>query len=378
VDRSVLVRPNNPEQRLIVAGGGTGGHVLAGVAVADAWKQSPGGGSVIFVGAQGGIEEKLVPRAGYQLQVLKLGSLNRVSIAKKLKTLTLLPFSLLKSFSILMAFKPHGVIGVGGYASGPLVLAARILRGLGMLDTRTAIIEQNSVPGMTNRWLGRWVDRVFCAFPGTEKQFPGTVILTGNPVRAAMKPLTPAARDPFTVFIFGGSLGALGINSLVINSLPELVRYGKKIRFIHQTGEQDFERVRKAYEAAGVEARVEKFIHDMAGAYAESSLLICRSGSSTMAEIAAVGRASVLIPFPFASDNHQEKNARVFVDAGAARLLVQKDAKPADLLAIIDELVREPAKVDAMEKSVSHFYRPQAAQSIVSELINSKLRPGSA
>jgi UDP-N-acetylglucosamine--N-acetylmuramyl-(pentapeptide) pyrophosphoryl-undecaprenol N-acetylglucosamine transferase len=359
--------------RLIVAGGGTGGHVLAGVAVADTWKTQNGEkAEVSFVGASGGIEEKLVPRAGYSLELLHLGSLNRVSLTQKIKTILLLPLSFWKSIYILLVQKPDAVLGVGGYASGPLVLTAKLLRLFGLTRAKTAILEQNSVPGMTNRLLGRWVDAVFCAFPGTERQFPArarSVILTGNPVRSSMERFPSAPRDPFTVFIFGGSQGALGINTLLIDALPHLADLKGKLRFIHQTGERDFERVKAAHEAAGTGARVEKFIYDMPEAYRQSSLLICRSGSSTLSEIATVGRAAVLVPFPFASDNHQEKNARLFSDAGAAFLMTQTTSKGEDLARVIRESISNPAKIEEMEKAVTAFYRPKAASDIVTELL---------
>lgn len=350
------------KHRLIVAGGGTGGHVLAGVAIADAWKERFGADSqVVFVGAHGGIEERLVPRAGYPLELLSLGALKRVGLVKTLKTLVQLPISLIRSSLILARVRPVGVIGVGGYASGPVVLMARFL-GPFIGSPRTAILEQNAVPGLTNRILGRFVHHVLSAFPG------GDVIVTGNPVRSTIRPMPSAPRDPYTIFIFGGSQGAVGINTLVLDSLAELGDLKGRLRFIHQTGEKDWQRVVDGYEKAGFTARVEKFIYDMPSAYAEASLLICRAGSSTLAEVAAVGRASVLIPFPYASDNHQEKNARIFVDAGAARLLVQFQSKGSDLARIIREMVEKPSQLEAMEKSAGTFYKPDAAKDVVSIL----------
>lgn len=358
---------------LIVAGGGTGGHVLAGIAVADAWRAAVGEqAQVLFVGAQGGIEEKLVPRGGYALELLHLGALNRVSWAKKLRTALLLPFSFWKSLSILLTHRPDAVLGVGGYASGPLVLTAKVLRLLRISGLKTAILEQNSVPGLTNRWLGKWVDLVFCAFPGTENQFgQASTILTGNPVRSSIQKFPSAPREPLTVFIFGGSQGALGINSLVIAALPFLEPVQAQIRFIHQTGERDFERVLGAYRSRNMDVRVEKFIYDMPECYKSASLVICRSGSSTLAEIAAVGRAAVLVPFPQASDNHQEKNARVFSEAGAARLLLQQNTTGKELAELILDLLHKTKLIDEMEKAVSQFYRPMAAQDIVKNLRDS-------
>jgi UDP-N-acetylglucosamine--N-acetylmuramyl-(pentapeptide) pyrophosphoryl-undecaprenol N-acetylglucosamine transferase len=225
------------------------------------------------------------------------------------------------------------------------------------------------VPGFTNRVLGRFVDEIFCAFPGTERQFPGRkVTVSGNPVRAAMSRLPSAPRDPFTIFIFGGSQGALGMNTLVIEALGELKDLLPRLRFIHQTGEKDYERVAQAHRQAGSNARVDKFIHEMAAAYAQSSLLICRAGSSTLSEIAAVGRAAILVPLPTATDNHQEKNARVFSDAGAAFLLTQS-GEPGRLAKMVRELVAgDGATVSRMEAEVTRFHRPDSAALIVRHL----------
>ncbi len=355
---------------LMIAGGGTGGHVLAGVAVAEAWKEQHGQQvAVIFVGARGGMEEKLVPRAGYPLTLLRLGALNGVGLLAKLRTLCLLPFSFLRSAALLIRHRPTAVLGVGGYASGPLLLVARILSFLGILNSRTAILEQNSVPGLTNRILGKLTSLIFCAFPGMEGRFPASKVrTTGNPIRANFQPMAPASRDPFTVFIFGGSQGAVGINSLVIDALPLFSDMLEHLRFIHQTGERDYARVKEAHERAGTRARVEKFIYDMGDCYQQASLLICRSGSSTLAEIAAVGRAAVLVPFPAASDNHQEVNARVLVDAGAAMLLLQGKSMGLDLARIVRSSFQDPTAIEKMESAVRRFYRPGAAREIAQVL----------
>jgi UDP-N-acetylglucosamine--N-acetylmuramyl-(pentapeptide) pyrophosphoryl-undecaprenol N-acetylglucosamine transferase len=351
---------------LIVAGGGTGGHVLAGIAIADAWKERYGAGA-LFVGAEGGIEEKLVPRAGYPLERLRLGSLKRVSLARRARTFAQLPFAFVRSASILLRRRPRAVIGVGGYASGPLVLTARLIGWL--WGARVAILEQNAVPGFTNRLLGRFAHRVLAAFPGVEGGFPaGKVVVTGNPVRRQLTAMAPAARDPFTVFIFGGSQGAVGMNTLVLEALPRLAGLGPRLRFIHQTGELDYGRVAEAHRKAGTGARVEKFIHDMASCYAEASLVICRAGSGTLAEVAAVGRAAILVPFPQASDNHQERNARIFSDAGAARLMPQAGSSGEDLAAAVRELLERPELVEAMERAARSFNRPDAARDVVAAL----------
>lgn len=391
-------KPTSPplKPRLLIAGGGTGGHVLAGIAVAEVWEKKDWGANtrettteggnaekatvggtnsnenqnILFIGAQGGMEEKLVPRAGLPLQLLQVGSLNRVSLKRKIKTLFQLPLSLIKSVFILMRFRPQYVLGVGGYASGPVVLMARLMSTVGLLKARVGILEQNAIPGFTNRILGHFAHVILTAFPGMESRFPHRpVIFTGNPIRSSMKPMPSAPRDPFTLFIFGGSQGAIGINTLVIEALPYLNDMTGSLRFIHQTGEKDHDRVKAGYEKYGIQARIEKFIYDMPATYSESSLLICRSGSSTLAEIAAVGRASILIPLPTAADNHQEHNARTFVEAGAAFLLSQNVAKGNDLAALIREALTHPEQVSAMEKAVTQFFRPNAAKDGVQGLM---------
>jgi UDP-N-acetylglucosamine--N-acetylmuramyl-(pentapeptide) pyrophosphoryl-undecaprenol N-acetylglucosamine transferase len=358
--------------RLLVAGGGTGGHLLAGVAVADAWRVENGKDtSILFVGAVGGLEEKLVPQAGYPLKLLKLGSLNRVSIRRRLKTAIQLPIALVRAISILLRFRPNYILGVGGYSSGPVVLMAQLLHFVGILKIRIGILEQNAVPGMTNRILGRFSQVVFVAFPGMDGHFPNKeVIQTGNPIRSSMKLLPSAPRLPFTLFIFGGSQGASGINSLVLAALPHLGDFLARIRFIHQTGEKDFDRVRDGYQKLEIPARVEKFIYDMPAAYSAASLLICRAGSSTLSEIAAVGRAALLIPLPTAADNHQEKNARAFFEAGSASLLRQQEAKGEDLARLIREFILDEKHIVQMEKSVVQFCRPRAAEDVVRGLQN--------
>jgi UDP-N-acetylglucosamine--N-acetylmuramyl-(pentapeptide) pyrophosphoryl-undecaprenol N-acetylglucosamine transferase len=354
---------------LVIAGGGTGGHVAAGVAVAQEWERRFGKGSVAFVGARGGIEERLVPRAGFPLHLLKLGSLNRVSLSTRLRTFALLPGAFLKSAWILMKLRPVAVFGVGGYASGPLVLLGRILGWMwaGLRGCQVAILEQNAAPGFTNRILARFARQVLVAFEGIEKAFPGrSVAVTGNPVRSEMVPLAEARTQPFTVFIFGGSQGAKGVNTLVLEMLPRIQDLRGKVRFIHQTGELDFERVREGHQQQGFsDSRVEKFIYGMLEAYRDASLVVCRSGSSSLAELAAVGRAALLIPFPYASDNHQEKNARIFEARKAAEVLVQFDSQPADLEKKIREFVETPARVRELEVNIRSFYRPHAARDIV-------------
>lgn len=352
---------------LIVTGGGTGGHLFAGISIADAWKERFPGARILFVGAKDGIEERLVPKANYPLELLALGSLKGVSFSKRIKTLFQIPVALIRAGKILFREKPAAVIGVGGYASGPVVLAARLLGWA--WGVNTAILEQNAVPGFTNRILSRFVHAVYCAFPGIENRFQKSkTYLTGNPVRKNMLPFESATRDPFTVFIFGGSQGAVGINTLVIDSFSELGDLLPKIRWIHQTGERDYDRILDGYRKAGVTGRVEKFIYDMPECYKEASLVISRAGSSTLAELAAVRRAAILIPFPFASDNHQEKNAHLFVQQGAADLLIQGKSTGRDLALKIRDYFMNPLKISLIENSVAVLHANNSPEKIVTLL----------
>jgi UDP-N-acetylglucosamine--N-acetylmuramyl-(pentapeptide) pyrophosphoryl-undecaprenol N-acetylglucosamine transferase len=352
---------------LIVTGGGTGGHLFAGISIADAWKERFPEARILFVGAKNGIEERLVPKANYPLMVLELGSLKGVTWSKRLKTLIQIPLALLKAAAILIRERPAAVIGVGGYASGPVVLVARLIGWT--WGVNTAILEQNAVPGFTNRILARFAHSVYCAFPGIENQFQKSKThLTGNPVRKSMQPFPAANRDPFTVFIFGGSQGAVGINTFVLDSFTYLTDLLPKLRWIHQTGERDFDRVVAGYKKAGIEARVEKFIYDMPECYRDASLVVCRSGSSTLAELAAVRRAAILIPFPFASDNHQEKNARLFTDKSAAEILIQGTSTGKDLAEKIRDVFLNPSKLKKMEVNVSELHAGDSPKKIVSLL----------
>lgn len=362
---------NLKPKRLLVAGGGTGGHILAGVAIADEWVRQVGTESsknveVLFVGAEQGLEARLVPKYGYPLKLLKIGALNQVGMKTRLKTALQLPFSFIKAFLILISYRPNAVIGVGGYASGPVVLLARILSPF--FGTKTSIIEQNSVAGFTNRMLGKWVHQVFCAFQAATSLFSKSkVVVTGNPIRSILKLLPPSSTDGFTLFIFGGSQGALGINTMILDSLPFLKNEG--IQFIHQTGVKDFERVQAGYKREGLDARIEKFIDDMPECYASASLIVARAGASTMAELASVGRAAIFIPLPTAADNHQEKNARIFESEKAAWVVPQGSLSGQQFAALILKLKQNRTEIHEVEKRVQKFYQSDSAFQIVSCLL---------
>ncbi len=354
------------KRKLLVAGGGTGGHVLAGIAIADEWKRTyQDEASILFVGAEQGLEARLVPQHGYSVKLLKIGALNRVQAKTKFITLLQLPLSFLKAAFTLISFRPDAVVGVGGYASGPVVLLARVFSIF--LGTRTAILEQNSVAGFTNRVLGKFVHRVFCAFEAGGRLFAqNKVLITGNPIRSSLKKLPASISEPFTLFIFGGSQGAMGINTMILEALPFLKK--ESISFIHQTGVKDYERVKAGYEREGVQARVEKFIDDMNACYAQASLVVCRAGASTMSELASVGRAAIFIPLPTAADNHQEMNARIYEKEGAALLIPQGSKTGAQLAEVILNLKKNTNQIHNIENEVQKFYESGSASKIVQDL----------
>ncbi len=358
---------SNSEKKLLVAGGGTGGHVLAGIAIADEWKQTFPNAKILFVGSEQGLESRLVPKHGYSLVTLKIGALNQVSLKTRFLTMMKLPFSFLKALWILISFRPDAVIGVGGYASGPVVMLARVFAPL--LGILTAILEQNSVAGFTNRLLGKWVHRVFCAFEDGSLQFSSKkVLITGNPIRSHLQKLPPSKEEPFTLFIFGGSQGAFGINTMILDALPFLKK--ENVEFIHQTGVNDYERVKAAYVREGIQqVRVEKFIDDMASCYEKASLVICRAGASTLSELASVGRAAIFIPLPTAADNHQEVNARIFEKTGAAIVIPQGSLTGAQFADQILSLKRNPKQIHSIEEKVRPFYRGDSARLIVQGLV---------
>lgn len=371
-------------KRLMIAGGGTGGHVLAGVALASEWKaKTQLNSDILFIGARGGIEERLVPKAGFALKALSLGGVKRVGMKKKLTTLMQLPIAHVLAFKWILEFKPEVVIGVGGYSSGPVLVSAWLYRSLFRRKCVLAILEQNSVPGFTNRMLSRVSDLIFTAFPECQGQFPGKqVYFTGNPVRTELWKVREmsderGASGLFSLFIFGGSQGAVGMNTLVIEMLSHLFsRIGpEKFKIVHQTGKRDFERIKACYQPWSgklASCRIVEFIDNMAAEYRDASVVICRAGSSSLSEIAAVGRAAVLVPLPTAADDHQRKNAEALVKLGAAICLDQRVTKGSDFAELIADLVACPEKVQKMEEAVQRLAVPDACGRMIDALTDSR------
>jgi UDP-N-acetylglucosamine--N-acetylmuramyl-(pentapeptide) pyrophosphoryl-undecaprenol N-acetylglucosamine transferase len=344
--------------RVIIAAGGTGGHIFPGVAVAREFRRRDPSTQILFVGTARGLESKIIPREGFELELIRVGALKGVSIFEGMKSLMGLPMSFVAARRILKRFRPDVVIGVGGYSSGPTLLMAALSR------IPTMVVEPNAMPGFTNRVLARFVDAAALSFEDARKVFGRRGVVTGNPVRVDFARLAKKARgEKMHVLIFGGSQGARAINNAIVDAMPLLASKKDRLAITHQTGERDFEVVSHAYVDAGfVDAEVKPFIHDMADQFQRADVLICRSGATTAAEVAAAGKAAIFIPFPFATDDHQRKNAEAFERVGAGRIILQKDLTPARLAEELIRLIERPDEIDRMEEASRGLGRPDSTE----------------
>lgn len=344
--------------RAILAGGGTGGHVIPALAIAQELRARYAA-EVLFIGTARGLENRLVPAAGFPLQLVKVGALNRVSMATRVKTMLDLPRAVFSAAGILNDFHPEVVIGVGGYASGPAMLAA-IFKHI-----PTVAFEPNLVPGFANRVVARFVSAAAVHFERTAEHFRNAVV-TGVPVRPDFFQIPAKAYVPSspTLFVFGGSQGARAINKVVPRALPELMKRLPGVRIIHQTGERDYNDVQSAYAQAGVSAEVHKFIDDMPGFFARADLILCRSGASTVAEIAAAGKPAIFVPFPLAADDHQRRNAEALENAGAAVVLEETKLDEVWLVDTISALLEDPSRLAGMGQAARAMAHADAAKDI--------------
>jgi len=358
--------------RVILAGGGTGGHVIPALAIAREL-QSRHAAECCFIGTSRGIETRLVPAAGFPLELIHVGALNQVSLATRVKTLLGLPLAVLSSLRIVRKFRPDVMIGVGGYASGPAMLAAA-LRGV-----PTVAFEPNVVPGFANRRVAPFVSAAAVHFEETKKYFRNCRV-TGVPVRAEFFELPqrePAT--PPTVLVFGGSQGARAINQAMTGAMATLRGRIPGVKLLHQTGERDYDTTVAAYAKLGMPVEVFKFMDDMPAMFARADLTISRSGASTVAEIAAAGKPSVFVPFPKAADDHQRRNAEAMQKAGAAVMLEERDLTPAKLADTIAELLSNPVELKAMSLAAKGMAHPNATRDIVElavSLATRNSRPG--
>ncbi len=343
--------------RAILAGGGTGGHVIPALAIAQQLR-SQFSAEILFIGTSRGIENRLVPKAGYALRLVDVGALKNVGFVTRLKTLFDLPKATWSASRILSEFHPDVVIGVGGYASGPAMLAA-VLRRL-----PTLIFEPNVVPGFANRIVAPFVSAAAVHFEETGRYFRRCTV-TGVPVREAFFQIAPAPASP-NLLIFGGSQGAHAINQAVVQSAAALLQRIPQLRIVHQTGEADYNDAKAAYSELTGAVEVHRFIDDMPGYFARASLLICRSGASTVAEITAAGKPAIFVPFPRAADDHQKRNAEALQRAGAAVMLEQSQLTPESLMSAVTSLFLDEARLKAMGEVARKLSHPNAAREIAS------------
>ncbi|MFH1980781.1 MAG: undecaprenyldiphospho-muramoylpentapeptide beta-N-acetylglucosaminyltransferase [Pseudomonadota bacterium] len=351
---------------LLIAGGGTGGHLFPGVAVADEWRRRFGDGRVLFVGTGRPFERDVLDRAGYPHRSITASGIKGLGWWRKLKAMGAAVIGTMQSMLIIWQFRPVAVVAVGGYASGPVALAAWLLR------IPVVLHEQNTIAGITNRLLAPLARRVYVSFPGTRFPAPPEkVVHTGNPVRQGFTGSAHRAPDrkrPFTVLVIGGSQGARGINQAVADMLPDLPD-ARAWRFIHQTGAPDEDRIRKAYTEAGMSHEVAAFFHDMPTLFREADLVICRAGATTIAELTAMGRAAILVPFPHAADNHQVVNAGALVAAGAAEMIEEADLDAARLAGRLTLYRSQPEALARLGANAARLGRPAAASAIVDDIL---------
>ncbi len=354
-----------PAIRLLLTGGGTGGHLFPAIATAEAIRQRYPDTEILFVGTSRKMDTTSLARYGFRAKAIHCQGLKGKGLSALLQALILLPVSFVEALWLLLRFRPHLVLGVGGYVTGPVVAAARFLG-------RPALIhEQNSVPGLANRKLGALASRICLSLPVSASYFPaGKTVLTGNPVRrqildlAAQPPKTTGER--ITILVLGGSLGAHRVNELVIEALTVYRQlFPAEVEIIHQTGAADEKMVRSAYASAGIKATVAAFFTDMAEVYGKSDVLISRAGATTLAELSVLGKPVLLIPYPFAADNHQDTNGRYYEESGGAVVLVERELTGRILAESLAGILGTPGRLQEMGLAMRSMGRPDATDRIV-------------
>jgi len=350
--------------KVLIAAGGTGGHIYPGIAVAKEILRRDSSSEVLFVGTAHGLETRLVPENGFQLSLIHSSGLKNVGILEKIKGLAVLPQSFMEARTLLREFRPHVVVGAGGYVSGPVLLMASIM------GIPTLVMESNALPGFTNRQLARFVDKASLTFVEALRYFKKKGVVTGNPVRKEFFDIPKKERTgKFELLIFGGSRGARAINAAMLDALPLLDKFKNRLAITHQTGDVDFEKVTAGYKAAGWEsADVSAYISQIVDEFAKSDLVVCRAGATTCAELAAAGRAAIMIPLPTAADDHQRRNAEALVNAGSARMIIQADLSGETLASELADLIENVEKIDAMENAARILAKPDAAE-VTTDLI---------
>jgi UDP-N-acetylglucosamine--N-acetylmuramyl-(pentapeptide) pyrophosphoryl-undecaprenol N-acetylglucosamine transferase len=347
--------------KVMLAAGGTGGHIYPGIAVANEIMRRGPTSEVLFVGTSRGLESRIVPENGFQLSLIHSAGLKNVGLIGTVKGVMTLPRSFVEARRLLREFRPSVVVGAGGYVSGPVLMMAVVM------GIPTLVMDSNALPGFTNRRLARFVDRAALTFNEALPYFGKKGTVTGNPVRKEFFGVKPKQRNGLTsVLIFGGSQGARAINNAMIGALDHLNGTRETMHVVHQTGEADFDKVRTAYQEHGWEtADVRPYISDMMTEFEKADILVCRAGATTCAEIAAAGNAAIMIPLPTAADDHQRKNAEAMQNAGAVKMLIQDQLTPESLASTLRELADSPEEVASMEKAARGLAREDAAEATV-------------
>lgn len=364
--------------RIVIAGGGTGGHLFPGIAIAEAFRQRAAYNQVLFITTGRPIETRVLSRTNYRTARIPAAGVKGKGVFGKLAALVKVPAGILAALALFFRFRPDVVIGMGGYSAAPVILAAWMMRIFRVIH------EQNRIPGMTNRFLAKYAHRVYVSFADTDMGgYAEKMRLTGNPVRPEIaekisKEQPPESTGIFTVLILGGSQGAHAINMAVLEALPYLTG-AQSFGFIHQTGEADVERVQAGYETTGIKARVSAFFDDMAACYAGADLAVCRAGATSVAEVAAAGLPAIFVPYPYAADNHQYFNAKSLADSGAAELIEQTALNGKHLAERIDYYAKHESARRAMQAKMAAFARPEAAAEIAADISGAldsrKLKP---
>lgn len=351
---------------VVIAGGGTGGHLYPGIAVARELLRQRPDAQVSFAGTSRGLEARVIPREGLPLDLIRSAGLKGKSWRARVRGASLLLPSALDAWRVISARAPSVVVGVGGYSSGPIVFLAA-LRGI-----PTMVLEQNAVPGLTNRWLARVVKAAAVTYDETRPFFGRGAFVAGNPVRQeffATAPRSPRRGTGAQVLILGGSQGAHVVNVAVVEAAPELARRCPGVAIVHQSGERDLEAVRQGYERAGIAARAAAFLDPVAEEVMAADLVIGRAGATTLAELAAAGRPAVLVPFGAATDDHQRRNARVLEQAGGAVVIDERELSGARMADVVSALLGDTARLEAMGQAMRRLARPDAASRIVARIL---------
>lgn len=351
----------------VLTGGGSGGHVFPAVAVARVLRER--GHRLLFVGTRQGMESRLIPEAGFDLEFIRIGALNRVGRRKQLQTASQLPLSIASAWRLLRRFRPRAVFSTGGYVAGPVMLAA-VLAGIPIV-----VMEANATPGFANRKIARRVYRALVAFESASAWFPaGRSEVTGLPVRGEFFEMQPRRGETFTLFLTGGSQGARALNRASRESWPLFRSDRSPVRILHQAGAHEHEALAREFASSGLDGEVVPFIRNMAETFQTADLVVSRSGAGTVSEIAASASASILVPLPFAADDHQRRNAEQLVEAGAARMVLDSEMTGERLFQEVETLRNDPEELAKMRERVRPFARPGAAERAATVLEEAALK----